>query len=170
MAFTRQLDDPGETKKRTAEATGVLSYIIDPTKYYNNNPCFIDKGIVSGNEVSLYKDNMVDLESDLTGRTRAQTRCPSGKFLPGTIVQGKRSCKCGLTGKGCNSANCTKSALVHLPNCKMINYAPRIKSTGVNLNFDLNNTYGYTRPPLKRINNLSRNEWTNNSVPAWAEK
>jgi hypothetical protein len=167
MAFTRQLDDPCESKKRISEATGVLSYIIDPTKYYNNNPCFIDKGIISGNAVSLYRDNIVDLESDLTGRTRALSKCPSAKFLPGTVVQGKRSCKCGLAGKECN---CTKNALVHLPKCKMINYSPKIRSTGVTVNFPLNNTYGYTRPPVRRANGLSPIEWSqNNAIPAWSK-
>ena len=168
MAFTRQLDDPCERKKRTVEATGVLSYIIDPTKYYNDNPCLIDRGIIAGNSVSLYRDNMVDLESDLSGRTRAHSKCPGNKYLPGTVVQGKKSCPCSMTGAQCKK--CARENLVHLPLCKMIKYSPKVTDTGIRLNFPTANTYGYTVKPASRTNSLSPNEWSSSSTfqPAWS--
>ena len=137
MAFTRQLDDTCASKKRTQESTSVLKYILDPSKYYNNNPCFIEKGIVGGNTVSLYSDNIVDLESDLSGRTRARTKCSAGKFLPGTIIQGRSACdmNCGKNGVSCGRRNCIHNKLIHLPKAKMINYQPKIKDRGFELNF-----------------------------------
>ena len=109
MAFTRQLYDSCATKKLADEGTGVLSYLMDPTKYYNCNPCRVQTGIVAGNDVSLYIGNMVDLESELKGHTRANTHCPSGKYLPGTVIQGQ-------TGK---------AQLVHLPECNIVKHKPR---------------------------------------------
>ena len=166
MAFTRQLDDPCETKKRIDESTGVLGYLLDPTKYYNHNPCFIEKGIVGGNAVSLYAKNMVDLESDLTGRTRAQTKCPSGMYLPGTIVQGTDSskCQCGafrsLAGP-CGKPGCVQRKLVHLPSCNMINYKKRVNYTGIQAAYPAANTLGNTLPPKGRpYNTVSARAWT----------
>ena len=39
-------------------------------------------GIVGGNDVSLIKGNMVDLESDLRGQTRMSSDCPSKQYSP----------------------------------------------------------------------------------------
>lgn len=138
MAFTRQLNDSCETKKRIEESTSVLSYLMDPNKHYNCNPCYIDR-IPAGNTVSLYGGNLVDLESDLSGRTRAATKCPSGKYLPGTIIQGSdvKQCgpECGADGLPCGRAGCNKVNLVHLPECTMVQYKPRPNDVGYRLNY-----------------------------------
>jgi hypothetical protein len=63
------------------------SYLLDPLKYYHPEPRFMESDMASGNAVSLYAGNMVNLESDLTGRTRAHTKSSAGQYLPGTIVQ-----------------------------------------------------------------------------------
>jgi hypothetical protein len=142
MAFTRLIDDPCEVKMRTVESTGTLAYLLEPGKYYHKSPCLIQQGIVGGNSVSLYKGNMVDLESDLSGRTRAQTKCSGNKFLPGTVVQGRDR----------------KGSLVHLPTCKIINYHPKVKSTGFELNYPKCNTLGYTARPYTNVKKVA---------PAW---
>jgi len=154
MAFTRQLDDPCAVKKRTEEATGILSYLMDPNKYYNCNPCRIELGTVGGNNVSLYDGNMVDLESDLSGRTRANTHCPSGHYLPGTVIQGvdvnKCTPACSVDGLPCGNAKCRKEKLVHLPECSLVHYKPRPTTVGYELNYPPCATNGYTPPtPLK---------------------
>jgi hypothetical protein len=124
MAFTPRQD----------KRAGILGYLMDPNKYYNNNPSFIEKGTVGGNTVSLYANNMVDLESDLTGRTRGATKCACGKFLPGTVVQGTvtTSCKpeCGMYGVPCGRRGCVQSKLVHLPQARLINYKQNVKTVG----------------------------------------
>lgn len=137
MAFTRQLNDPCETKKRIEESTSVLTYLMDSNKYYNCSPCYIEQGVVGGNNVSLYNGNIVDLESDLSGRTRAATRCPSGKYLPTTIVQGrdKRKCNKSTQGLPCGRADLNSQHLVHLPSCKLINYQKRPTSVGYTLDY-----------------------------------
>lgn len=138
MAFTRQLNDPCETRKRIEESTSVLSHLMDPNKHYNCNPCYIDR-VLGGNTVSLYKGNIVDLESDLSGRTRQQTKCPSGKYLPGTIVQGVNVLECtaedGADGLPCGRSEYTKGQLVHLPMCTMVEYHKRPTDVGYELNY-----------------------------------
>jgi hypothetical protein len=135
MSFSRLRYDPCDVKKTTEESVSILSYLLDPNKYYSCSPCRIELGLVAGNNVSLYDGNMVDLESDLTNRTRANTRCPSGKFLPGTIIQGRdvlpcNPMQCGREGIPCGSTQCKGSRLVHLPSCRMFQYQPRPLTVG----------------------------------------
>ena len=164
MAFTRQIYDSCATKKRTEEGTGALSYLMDPNKFYNCNPCRIELGTVGGNNVSLYGGNMVDLESDLSGRTRVATKCPSGKFLPGTIVQGVdvNNCTpdCGVDGLPCGKAKCRKAKLVHLPSCKMVHYKTRPDTVGYNLSYQPCATKGYTPPAKKTKKNKKQRKLT----------
>ena len=104
-----------------------ISWLLDPNKYYHSDPRIIERGIVGGNNVSLYAHNLVDLESDLSGRTRSSSRCVGGKFLPGTFVQGTDACNCGRSGGVCRC----QSKFVHLPQARMINYKPRVSKTGL---------------------------------------
>ena len=132
-----------------------IGYLMDPNKYYNNNASFVP-GTVGGNTVSLYSKNLVDLESDLTGRTRGSSKCACGKFLPGTIVQSKDACKCGNP----NKCGCMGSKLVHLPNARMINFKPTVK------------TVGFNDTKSKMVFKSSRNgvsDWDKKILPAWTE-
>ena len=52
------------------------------TQIVNSNPQRHILGIVGGNEVSLIKGNMVDLESDLRGINIPNTFCPWKKYQP----------------------------------------------------------------------------------------
>lgn len=181
MAFTRQMYGTCATKKRTEESTGVLSYLMDPNKFYNCNPCRIELGTVGGNNVSLYEGNMVDLDSELSGRTRVQTHCPSGKYLPGTVIQSQDVNKCtpdcGVDGLPCGNAQCRQEKLVHLPSCNIVQYKPRPDGVGYDLNYAPCATNGYTPPATapapkakksKRQNIYSPNEWQGHSTGEWA--
>ena len=74
--------------------------------------CRIDFGVVGGNNVSLYKNNLVDLESDLRGQTRFASSCPKYKYLP----RFNYSCSSGLPS---GNAKPTKD-FIHLPECQII--------------------------------------------------
>ena len=144
MAFTRIHDDECATKSRIDRSTGVLSHVLDPNKYYNCNPCRNELGTVGGNNVSLYGGNLVDLESDLRGQTRAASQCPANKYLPGTVVQATDVNNCSLP----QDKDCKQENLVHLPACNMIRYKPRPTTVGYELKFPPCETMGYT-PPVK---------------------
>ena len=59
-------------------------------QHYNDMPCQLVHplpqrhilGLVGGNEVSLIKGNMVDLESDLKGINIPNTFCPTRQYQP----------------------------------------------------------------------------------------
>jgi hypothetical protein len=135
MAFTRQFDDPCMTKMHANGNANIFSHVMDTNKHYNCNPCYIDR-IPAGNTTSLTSNNIVDLESELSGRTRAATKCPSGRYLPGTVIQGKgiaRKPKSDKTGLPCGDMH--KDGLVHLPRCSMVDYPKRPASVGYKLDY-----------------------------------
>lgn len=167
MAFTRQLYDSCATKKRTEEGTGVLSYLMDPNKFYNCNPCRIELGTVGGNNVSLYEGNIVDLESDLRGQTRVASHCPSNQYLPGTIVQGSDMNNCAPGDNGglpCGNAKSRKDKLVHLPSCQIVQYKPRPESVGYEINYPPCESNGFT-PPVKAAKKKSSKKRKNPYMP-----
>ena len=129
MSFNRAIYDPCAYNKRLDESTSVLTYNLDPNKFYNCNQCRINFGIVSGNDVSLTTSNLVDLESELRNQTRLYSLCPEKKFLPGCA-----SCESNV-GLPNGSVCCKKEAKFDLPECNMIQYKPRINNVGYELNY-----------------------------------
>jgi len=122
MSFSRSSYDHCEYKSNLTQRTGTLSYLLDPVRYYHHEPRRVPFGFTAGNEVSLSRQNLVDLESDLQGRTRLLSRCPKEKYHP--------CCKKGCTGdKGipCSDkckCNC-RSKLIHMKESFPIKYGPR---------------------------------------------
>ena len=60
--------------------------------------------------------DLVDLENDLRGQTRAATKCPSKKYAP---VNNNRL---NISGNHCNAPRSVDLTPVHLPPCQMIRY------------------------------------------------
>ena len=83
MSFNRSLYDPCEYNKRLSESNNVLTYNINPNKFYNNNEYSIPLGVVGGNAVSLSGCNLVDVESELRNQTRVYSTCPQFKYKAG---------------------------------------------------------------------------------------
>ena len=115
-------------KKCANENKGILSYTLDVNRYYNYSPCRMEQGIVAGNDVSIYDGNLVDLDSDLKGITRKVTKCPTGQYAPGTIVEGKDTVPCDNNLREC--ATLKNKRLTHLPTCNIIKYAPKQMEAG----------------------------------------
>ncbi len=82
MSSNRLLYDSCTYENRVKTSTAPYQYMTFNGKYENSSKCTIDRGIVGGNNVSLYSGNMVDLESDLRGQTRLASKCPSRKYMP----------------------------------------------------------------------------------------
>lgn len=133
MSFNRSLYDPCEYNTRLAESNNILTYSLDPSKFYNQNQCRIGLGVVGGNNVSLSGCNLVDIESELRNQTRIGSRCPQFKYIP--QCSGKH---CGRnTGLPCGGQGCLMAGqnTVDLPECDLVHYKPRINSVGYSLNF-----------------------------------
>jgi len=131
MSLTRALYDPCEYNTRLAESSNVLTYNLDPSKFYNRNECRVELGVVGGNNVSLSGCNLVDVESELRNQTRLYSRCPQHKYSP--------SCngpECGKqSGLPCGGCLDKLHTLNHLPSCNLVNYKPRINNVGYKLDF-----------------------------------
>lgn len=76
---------------REEQSAGMFAYTQLPQKFENPNKCRNELGLVGGTEVSNISGNLVDLESDLLGITRVQSKCVARQYQPA----------CPLGGEGC---------------------------------------------------------------------
>jgi hypothetical protein len=76
---------------RDQQSMGMFAYTQLPVKFENPNKCRNALGLVGGAEVSNIEGNLVDLESDLLGITRVQSKCIARQYQPA----------CALGGPGC---------------------------------------------------------------------
>ena len=116
MSFNRLKYDKCAYQKNLEESMAPGNYQFYAGKYDNKNNCRIEFGILGGNNVSMYKGNIIDLESELRGQTLPNSKCPSNKFYP----KYKQSCDSGLPS---GLLNCN-SDLVNLPTSNIICYKP----------------------------------------------
>jgi hypothetical protein len=76
---------------REEQSAGMFAYTQLPQKFENPNKCRNELGLVGGTEVTNISGNLVDLESDLFGITRVQSKCIARQYQPA----------CPLGGQGC---------------------------------------------------------------------
>lgn len=118
MSSNRLMYDTCAYSKKLDQSVGPLSYVLNPMKYENCQKCRHELGIVGGTAVSHIKGNLVDLENDLRGATRANTQCPDNKYKP------QNGNSLTIKGAGCGESRTVDTNLVHLPSCQMIRYKP----------------------------------------------
>ena len=143
MSWNRTRYDECAYQKDLSQSTSPIYYTMDTTKYYNSRESVADFGIMAGNNVSVTTGNMGDLESDLYGITRQESRCPERKYLPHC-----QQCD-DLSGVPCVGA-CQKTEQVsHLPAYKerIVQYAPRIDHVGYRIQYPVNPAMNVTYPP-----------------------
>ena len=129
MSSNRLIYDTCAYETDMTETANQITYTLDPSKHYQETPTRMELGIVGGNNVSLVKGNLVDMETDLRGLTRYNTRCQLQKnnWIPkndGKIVIPKDGVKNGLV---------IDTNKLHLPPCQMIRYEPVPLPPGQNL-------------------------------------
>lgn len=111
------------------QSTNTLRHILDPMRFEHHKQCRMELGIVGGNEVSQIKGNLVDLENDLRGQTRLNTKCPQRKYQwqVDTGIGGEKPVQPkGISYNGifCRNQLHIDTQLNHLPPCQMIRYEP----------------------------------------------
>lgn len=116
MSFNRLSYDDCSYKSELSESVSYLTYMLDPVRYEHCNKCRPEHGIVGGTAISHVKGNLVDLENNLFGIDRANTHCPSKKFVPraDNIVQGNSDYKSTCYPK-------VDTSKVHLQSCQFFN-------------------------------------------------
>lgn len=101
--------------KRLQQSEGPYNYAMYPGKYASTAQCRMELGVVGGNNVSIFKGNLVDLESDLRGQTRMASLCPSNKYVPGCNNY-------RMDGDGTPCGPVPADRLQALPTCQMMSY------------------------------------------------
>lgn len=130
MSWNRTKYDTCAYRKELSQSTSPIYYTTDPTKYYNQNDTRINFGILGGNNVSVTKQNMINLENDLFGLTRQNSLCPEKKYIPNC-----QDC-CEISGNVDPSRKCPMDKnLQHLKESNLIDFSPRIDHIGYNLHY-----------------------------------
>jgi hypothetical protein len=94
------------------------TYVETPFAYVHEKPARHMLGLVGGNEVSLPKGNMVDVESDLRRLNFPLTQCPAREYQPPPVKQTM------IERKSTKGAVTIDVRPRHLPVVQMWPYAP----------------------------------------------
>ena len=157
MEWNRTRYDPCEYKVDVRQSTSPLAYQLNPLKFENCFKCRNQLGLLGGQDVSLSTRNIVDVESDLSGRSHAPSRQACGLYMP----QPKNGRKCKHeykdTGIPWDCQECQEEK-IHLRPCQMTQYRPRPVDVGYSIKQptcdELKSTDLRSRTPL------SANEFT----------
>ncbi len=117
---TRGLYDDCSYQQKMHESTSPLSYMINPMAYESGSKCnmaypgFI--GALGGQGFGIGPDR-VDVDSDLRGQTRLQSKCASHRYNP---TAHKRCHKCDNCTEGlpCGCQHCQTRDLSGLKDCR----------------------------------------------------
>jgi hypothetical protein len=127
MSFNRLIYDDCSYAQELSQTTSILSYQLDPNRYYNCNSCRNTFGLVGGNNVSIAKNgNLVDIESDLMG-IRPLSKCPEMKYMSPCPKGDMNTCqpqKIVIRGTPTTRGRVIDTTPHHLPACQMIRYKP----------------------------------------------
>jgi hypothetical protein len=114
------------TLVKDQQSEDMFAYTQIPAKFEHPQKCRNALGLVGGSEVSNISGNLVDLESDLLGITRVQSKCASRQYIPA----------CPLGGPGCpdvpppfqfrdkatGEVRTVDTKPRNLPTCQMVTY------------------------------------------------
>lgn len=115
--------------QRDAASATVFGYVQAPEAWEHPQRCRATLGLVSGRPASVVKGNLVDVESDLRGITRTQTKCPAGQYAPACALGGAAPCPdndaSGLSfrERATGATVRVSTAPVHPPACSPWSYA-----------------------------------------------
>jgi hypothetical protein len=127
MSFCQLKYDTCAYKQYLAESIGTLAYVLDDSRYNHRNPSRIEHGIVGGNDVSIIKGNLVDLESDLKGQTRLASKCPSLYYqnpCPNGTMNTCQPRHVVIRGNPGNMGRVVDTTPLHLRGAQMFRYTP----------------------------------------------
>jgi hypothetical protein len=127
MSFNRLRYDTCSYRNFLAQEVGEFAYVIDPVRYDHPNKRRFEFGIVAGNDVSIAKGNMVDLESDLKGQTRLASKCPMLDYQNPCPNGSMNTCiprQVVIRGNPSNMGRVVDTTPLHLAPAQMFRYTP----------------------------------------------
>jgi hypothetical protein len=81
MSFTKLKYDNCAYLSELNQSVSTSEWVLDGNRFENKDKCFNQFGLVGGSTVSHAKGNLIDVESDLMGTTRLNSKCPTVKYL-----------------------------------------------------------------------------------------
>lgn len=127
MSWNRLRTDTCAYKSYLAESIGSLAWVMDPVRFDNPHKARIEFGIVGGNDVSIVRGNLVDLESDLKGQTRLSSKCPSLDYqnpCPNGAMNTCQPRQVVIRGNPSNMGRVVDTTPLHLRGAQMFRYTP----------------------------------------------
>ena len=128
MSFNRLRYDTCAYRHNVAESVGTLSWILDPNRFENVGKCRVEFGVVGGTNVGHVQGNLVDLESDLKGTTRLNTKCPTLQYInPCPNSSSMNACQpkqIVIRNTPTTRGRVINTNMVNLPSCQMFRYKP----------------------------------------------
>ena len=127
MSSNRLMYDMDTTLLDFAQRMDLNYYIMSGDKYYNDNKCRIEKGIVSGTDVSHISGNIIDLESDLRGITRKASHFPGNQHMSKCSIGDINNCQPEnilIKGNASTKERTIDTTMKHLNECELIDYKP----------------------------------------------
>ena len=122
MSFNHLSYDTCTYAKNLKENVSILGYILSPMRYENKGKCRHELGLVGGTSVSHIQGNLVDLESDMRGITRYNTKCVDTQWHP---INSGESIKNDKTPP-------IDTTRLHLKGCQTISYRSVPIPQGIN--------------------------------------
>jgi hypothetical protein len=122
------LGQGNQVYKSDQQSKALMGYSMIPDKFYLNKPTRNALGLVGGNEVSVVTSSpMVDVESDLQGITRPNTKCNFKQYVPECALGGLGACPNWPSGiRYTNAATGERRFIAtrptHLPTSQMNSY------------------------------------------------
>ncbi len=108
------------------QSRDMFSYTQIPSKFEHPSKCRNALGLVGGSEVSNISGNMVDLESDLLGITRVQSKCIARQYKPACALGGENCPDVpgpfSFVDKSTGETRTVNTTPAHLPTCQMVTY------------------------------------------------
>ena len=127
MSWNRLSSDTCSYRNELAQSVGSLGWVLDSSRFENDSKCRIAHGVVGGNDVSIIKGNMVDLESDLKGVTRLSSKCPTLHYMNPCPQGSMNSCQPSevvIRGNPSNMGRVVDTQPLHLREGQMFRYTP----------------------------------------------
>lgn len=106
----------------------INNYILDNNKFQNKNKCRVEFGIMGGSAVSHTSSNMIDIENELKGLSRVNSKCKDFNYMPpnNNLLKTKNNIK---------NVPDLNLKMKHLKNCNFFEEEPKLPM--------------FSEPPLK---------------------
>ena len=129
MSFSNLKYDKCQYLADVKQSMNTADWILDPNRFESTSKCFNQFGLVGGTTVSHAKGNLVDVESDLRGTTRMNSKCPTMKYSNPCPMGDMNTCqpqKIYIAQTPNQQGRIVDLTPKHLNSCQMVQYKNKV--------------------------------------------